>query len=80
MYMDAWPRHLHRHDVQLLALVLASLLCVAGFLSSGLQNASEQPGGWRRIDIDAVKARIEAGDLMSREASWYHPLEPGPDE
>ncbi len=77
--MEAWPRHLHRHDVRLLVFVLLNALCITGFLYSGIRSAAEQPGGWRRIDTAAVKARIEAGDLMGKEASWYHIAQPGHD-
>lgn len=27
---------------------------------------------WRRIDLQALQTRIEAGELVDTEASWYH--------
>ena len=75
--MKEWSRHLRSREFRFLALVFANLICVAIFLGTGLQVPTRETGGWRRIDTEAVRARIEAGDLMSREASWYHPAEPG---
>ncbi len=34
-------------------------------------NLDEQTGGWRRIDIEALTTRINAGDLVRKEAAWY---------
>ncbi len=71
--METWLKHLHRRDLQFLALVLANLVCVGGYLLAQVQTAEQPAGGWRRIDLQAVMTRIEAGDLQQHEAAWYHP-------
>ena len=71
--MTTWWRHLHRRDLQFLALVCINLVCMAGFLTAHLETGQEPAGGWRRIDLPAVLKRIEAGDLQRHEAQWYHP-------
>jgi hypothetical protein len=63
---------IHRHDMPLVVLVAANLLAVAGFLGVGPPEAAPGSGGWRRVDIEAVSRRIQAGDLSAREALWYH--------
>ncbi len=70
--MEAWLKHLHRRDLGFIALVLINLVCVAGFLLAQVQTAEQPAGGWRRIDLQAVITRIEAGDLQRHEAAWYH--------
>ena len=54
--------------------MLVNLVCIAGYLASGVGVTPEESGGWRRIDFDAVEARIEAGELVRKEADWYHSL------
>lgn len=71
--MEAWLRHLRRRDLRFLTFVLTNLLCVAAFLLAQAQTAEQPPGGWRRIDLQSVMKRIEAGDLQQHEAAWYHP-------
>ena len=71
--MERWPRHLHHHDLRFLGFVLTNLFCIAGFVAGSVTTEAEHTGGWRRVDIDAIRARIESGDLMGKEASWYHP-------
>ena len=62
-------------ELQLVALVLANLLVIAGHLGAGLQQVGRETGGWRRIDTQAVLSRLRAGELSSREAEWYRSLE-----
>jgi hypothetical protein len=66
---------LHLRELRFIAFVAANLFFIGLFLvgASGRQEAA--PGGWRRIDTGALKSRIEAGDLVDREAEWYHPAE-----
>lgn len=73
--MERWLRHLHGREWRFLALSLATLACMAGFLSSGFEALHETPGGWRRVDLGRLNERIDRGDLMTREALWYHPAE-----
>jgi len=73
--MEPWLRHVRWRELRLLALVLANLMAIAGFLGGGGQQAQTQIGGWRRIDLDAVVDRIRAGELSDREAQWYRPAE-----
>ena len=68
---------LHRNDLELLLLVGAVLLAVAGYLVQELGAARQEGASWRRIDTEAVERLIEAGDLSDREALWYHPEENG---
>lgn len=74
--MGTWLKHLHRGDLRFLALILANLACVAGFLFAQIQTGQPPAGGWRRIDLPAVMSRIEAGDLQRHEAAWYRPVKP----
>lgn len=69
------PMKLRRRDLRFVALVGANLAGIAGFLVAGLRTADETPGGWRRIDREALEARIEAGDLVRHEARWYRVVE-----
>lgn len=73
--MEPWLRHVRWREMRLLALVLANLVAIAGFLEGGGQQAHTQVGGWRRIDVEAVQVRIRAGQLSDREAQWYRPAE-----
>jgi hypothetical protein len=67
----ARPRQVHPRDLRFAAFVLANLLCLGGFIAGSLEGAAPADGGWRRIDRAALQARIDAGDLASREARWY---------
>jgi hypothetical protein len=73
--MEPWLRHLRWRELRLLALVLANLFAIAGFLGGGGQQAEVQIGGWRRIDLEAVLARMRTGALSDREAQWYRPAD-----
>jgi len=72
--MERWLRHVRRREVRFLAFMLANLVCIAGYVASGIGAAPEGTGGWRRIDFQAVESRVDAGDLVRREADWYRPL------
>lgn len=76
--MEHWARHLRGREYRFLALVLMNLACVAGFLSLNLGHAESHPGGWRRIDLQALERRIQAGDLTTHDALWFHALEREP--
>ena len=73
--MEPWLRHVRLRELRLLVLILANLMAIAGFLGGGGQQAQTQVGGWRRIDLDAVRDRMRAGELSDREAQWYRPAE-----
>jgi hypothetical protein len=73
--MGTWRRYLRGREVRLLALVSANLLAIGGFLGAGGQQPQEQVGGWRRIDMEAVQTRVRSGELSSREAEWYRPVD-----
>ncbi len=66
--------HLHLRELRLLGLVAVALLLIAGQLGSAL-GPEPTEGGWRRVDIEAVRARIEKGELSNREAVWARPTE-----
>ena len=63
---------LHSHDVLLVAFVGVTLLGIAGVLGGGGRAVLPDVGGSRRVDLEALTRRIEAGELSAREALWYH--------
>ena len=68
-------KQVHRsrlRDLRFVSLVTLNLFLISGFLWSGAGRQSGPPGGWRRIDLQALQTRIEAGELVDNEASWYH--------
>lgn len=67
---------LHRHDLLLLAMVGMGLLLVGGQLAQ-LGEEMAVPAGWRRIDLAALKARIDSGELARRPALWVRPADGG---
>ena len=71
---------LHRHDLELLALVALLLVAAGGFLAEGLGGGPTEGAGWRRIDTAAVRGRIQSGDLSGHEARWYRPSRPAAGE
>ena len=66
------PYHYRLRDLRFLVLVLLNLILISGFLLSEAGDESGTSGGWRRIDVQQLQTRIEAGELVDREASWYH--------
>ena len=64
--------HRRLRDLRFLVLVLLNLILIGGFLRSEAGDEGGPPGGWRRVDVQALQIRIEAGELVDREASWYH--------
>lgn len=63
--------HSQLRDLRFLVLVLLNLFLISGFLISGAGGDSALPGGWRRIDLQALQTRIDAGELVEIEARWY---------
>ena len=73
--MQHWLRHVRRRELIFLGLVLLNLVSIAGYLAGGLGVVTgDERGGWRRIDLEAVEARLNSGELVRKEADWYHPL------
>ena len=70
--MEKLLNHSRLRDLRFVFLVLLNLLLIGGFLVSGAGGDSGPPGGWRRIDLQALQTRIEAGELVDTEARWYH--------
>jgi len=70
--MEKLRNHSRLRDLRFVFLVLLNLLLIGGFLVSGAGGESGPPGGWRRIDLQALQTRIEAGELVDTEARWYH--------
>ena len=64
-------RKSERQGLRLSALILASLICIAGFLYERLTLPQPPAGGWRRIDLEAVQRRLDSGELVRQEARWY---------
>jgi hypothetical protein len=73
--MHRWIYHWHRGDSLFIGWVAATLLLVVLYLGSlpGLEGGGGSSG--RRIDIEAFKTRLDAGELSGHEALWYHPKE-----
>jgi len=65
--------YLRPRDLRFLGLIAVTGLTIAMYLDSGLRLASLAGSGWRTLDLDALKQRIETGELRQREAGWYHP-------
>ncbi len=64
------------HDWPMLILVLLNFAAIALYLGVGPTELTT--GGYRVIDIKAVNRLMDAGELSSHEAQWYHrsgPLE-----
>ena len=70
--MEKLLNHSRLRYLRFVFLVLLNLLLFGGFLVSGAGGESGPPGGWRRIDLQALQTRIEAGELVDTEARWYH--------
>jgi hypothetical protein len=70
-----WMRHLRLRDYRFLALVAIDLLAIGAYLAGGLALEQTPSGGWRHIDRVALERRIESGELQSREARWYRPVD-----
>ena len=64
-------RRLRARDGRFVLLALVHAIGIAGFLAAGVGGDASSRGGWRRIDVDAVRAKIRAGDLVEHEAEWY---------
>jgi hypothetical protein len=59
-------------ELRFLGLVALTGLVVALYLNASLQLAEQEGSAWRMLDLDALKQRIETGELRDREADWYH--------
>jgi hypothetical protein len=70
--MEKLLNHSRLRDLVFVFLVFLNLFLISGFLVSGVGGDSGPPGGWRRIDLQALQTRIEAGELVDTEARWYH--------
>jgi hypothetical protein len=66
-------RHPRPRDLKFLGLVAVTGLTIVLYLDTGLRLAGETGSGWRKLDLDALKQKIESGELREREAEWYHP-------
>ncbi len=66
-------KRIHPRELGFLGLVGSMLVLIGAFLVSGQGLVDRQGSGWRRIDLEALRQRIDAGDLRDREAAWYHP-------
>ena len=70
--MEKLLNHSRLRDLGFVVLVFLNLFLISGFLISAAGGESGPPGGWRRIDLQALQTRIEAGELVDTEARWYH--------
>ncbi len=76
--MQAWLRHLRARDLRFTAFVALELVLMAAYLAGGYRGLGQQGHGFRRIDLQALEARMDAGDLSRHEAQWYHPARVSP--
>jgi ABC-type microcin C transport system duplicated ATPase subunit YejF len=65
--------YLRPRDLRFLGLIAVTGLAIAMHLDSGLRLAGQAGSGWRTLDLDVLKQRIETGELRQRESDWYHP-------
>lgn len=65
-------RHWRPRDLRFLGLVVLTGAIVALHLGDGLRLAAREGSGWRPLDLDALRQRVETGELREREADWYH--------
>ena len=56
-------------------LMILTALAITAHLYGGWRGEAERLGGWRRVDIEAVKSQIGSGRLSDREGAWYRRLE-----
>lgn len=69
-------KYWHAGDYRLIGLLVLTLLLIAVFLAQQApQNTSASPN-WRKIELTAVKQRLDSGDLSYQEATWYHLASP----
>ena len=70
-------KRLRRRDWRFYLLLVAHLIGILGFVSAGLERPAPVIGGrgWRSVDRAELESRIRAGDLVDREADWYHVLD-----
>jgi len=66
-------RQLRPRDLKFLGLVALTGLTIALYLDTGLRLVDQEGSGWRKLNLDALRQRIESGELREREAEWYHP-------
>jgi len=66
-------KHLRPRDLRFSGLVVVTLLTIGLYLNTGLRLAGQSGSGWRTLDLDALQQRVETGELLDREADWYHP-------
>ncbi len=45
--------------------------CIIGILRAGFATRTAHTGGWRKVDREALDAKLRAEDLVKHEASWY---------
>ena len=65
-------RQLRTRDLPFVALILACGLSIGGFLAQRPATPDAAHGRFRRIDTERLHRRVQAGDLVLREADWYH--------
>jgi hypothetical protein len=66
-------KHWRARDLRFLALLVLTAVVIVLHLDAGLRLAAQEGSGWRALDLEALRKRIETGELREREAEWYHP-------
>jgi hypothetical protein len=70
-------KHWKAREWRFLGLTGLNLVAIALYLGAGLGQLEPTGTTWRRVDIDALRQRMDSGELSGREAQWYHPTRPG---
>ncbi len=60
-----------RRDIKFAVFIAVNLVAISGFLVS---NLGEEPAytGWRKIDYPALMQKINSGDLVRHEATYWY--------
>jgi hypothetical protein len=74
--MHKIARHWQSREARFLGLIVLCAVLIALHLGETLRLAAHEGSGHRAVDLPALKARIDAGELRDREADWYHPSTP----
>ncbi len=64
-------KKLKSRDLKFVALCAATMALTGMFIQESRETADMISGGYRKIDLRAVKRLIQKGELVDREAMYY---------
>lgn len=64
-------KDLRRRDLPFVALCALTLALMGAYVRETLVESGIAPGGYRRVDIRAVKRLIQKGELSDRDAMYF---------